>query len=83
MAERECTCGLPHDREGRRRILLRLLPASVQEISELFPCLWPRESGSPWAGRSLFRDLRAVGAVRFEGEWYAPGALERRGEERT
>jgi hypothetical protein len=90
FSDRECTCGLPHDQATRLRILRRLLPCSSREIREVYPCLWeaagrerPRGSSQREASSTLFRDLRALGAVKVEDQseqhlgrlcqrWYLP-----------
>ena len=85
MAEPCGECGLPHTIERRLAILRRVLPATVGEITEAYPHIWPPrvvrrshdgyEYDSKDTAKMLFLDLRKLGAVRSwrPSAWFGVG----------
>jgi hypothetical protein len=60
--------------DQRRAILRRMLPATVGEIREAYPHVWPslwypHAKGGCMECRTLYRDLRAVGATLSDRVW--------------
>lgn len=53
-------CGYSHLPEPRRRRILRLLPATYDDVREAWPCCYER---TPAGQRRLNRDLNALGAT--------------------
>jgi len=61
-----------HKKKDRLEMLKLMLPASVNEIQELKPCVYRGPSGD---NRNLYRDLRDLGAVNDEPG--SPGSVWR------
>jgi len=61
-------CGLSHAPGARQKAVRRMLPCSAADLREAHPCWWAGIAGD----RALYRDLRAVGAVRAAGRWAIP-----------
>jgi hypothetical protein len=57
-------CGFSHAPEDRRAFIRRMLPCSAEELREAAPssCWWSD-------GRTLYRDLKALGTERINSEW--------------
>lgn len=76
LAQLPCLdCGMHHNAERRESIVRRMLPAGAVEIHEAWPCIWGpggRENKSTAGAMRLYRDLRAVGAIRSGNTWYPP-----------
>jgi hypothetical protein len=61
-------CGQSHDPEDRRKVVLRMLPCTGEDLREAHPCWWDGRDDSA-RERRLYRDLDAVGAVKVAGIW--------------
>ena len=62
-------CGCRHSPERRQGKLRKLLPRHAWELKEAMVCEYSGDSGSAGDVR-LYRDLRAIGAVRgVRGVW--------------
>ena len=61
-------CGYSHAKADRQIYLRHTLPNKVEDIKDLWPCIYGGTSGE----RQLFRDLRDIGARQYEkfGEWH-------------
>jgi hypothetical protein len=66
-----CDCGLSHRPEDRLARLRRILPEAPSIIAKRFPCTYPNQTDGVSLSRTLYRDLRAIGAKRIPGqsEW--------------
>jgi hypothetical protein len=67
--------------DQRRAILRRMLPATVGEIREAYPHVWPslwyaNQRGGCMECRTLYRDLHAIGAVCSSHVWDVPARRE-------
>jgi hypothetical protein len=68
-------CGLSHDKRDRLVRLKRMLPCTVIEVYDAYPCTYRRaDYGSRNKGQSkmLYRDLRALKAMPQQGIWSIP-----------
>jgi len=61
-------CGQSHAPMARQTVVRRMVPCSAADLREAHPCWWAGIAGD----RALYRDLRAVGAVRAAGRWAIP-----------
>jgi hypothetical protein len=68
-------CGFSHRACNRRRHVLRMLPATFDDIREAWPCFYER---GHTGNKRLQRDLRALGAAFgrsgiYRGMWRVQG----------
>jgi hypothetical protein len=67
-------CGQSHAPDDRQRVMVRMLPCTVEEFREAHPCWWVTSPADRAQDRILYRDLHAVGAVKIAGLWTLRGA---------
>lgn len=58
-------CGVVHSQEHRFATIRRMLPATIEEIREVWPCFWLEDAGY----QQLRRDLKAFGATLNHRTW--------------
>lgn len=64
-------CGLSHSKEHRLIRLKMMLPCTVKDLKEAYPCVYPtRTYGKSHSdSRMAFRDLKELGAKPIDGLW--------------